>query len=79
MFRLLHVQAAYCAFEYATDTQLLALEMVKQLKEAEFNECNYAALYVEFSMLYYMKSEYDHSYRYLLYFSFINLIIGKLC
>ncbi|XP_076168325.1 protein interacting with APP tail-1 isoform X2 [Ptiloglossa arizonensis] len=61
--RLLHVQAAYCAFEYATDTQLLALEMVKQLKEAEFNECNYAALYVEFSMLYYMKSEYDHSYR----------------
>ncbi|XP_053982753.1 amyloid protein-binding protein 2 isoform X2 [Hylaeus anthracinus] len=61
--RLLHAEAEYCAFEYATETQLLALEMVKRLKEAELDECNYAALYVEFSMVHSKKNEYDQAYR----------------
>ncbi|XP_043264373.1 amyloid protein-binding protein 2 isoform X1 [Colletes gigas] len=61
--RLLHVQAAYYAFENATDTQLLALEMVNKLREAKFNDYNYAALYVEFSLLHYMKGEYNQDYR----------------
>ncbi|XP_076669852.1 protein interacting with APP tail-1 [Andrena cerasifolii] len=60
--RLLHVQAAYCAFEYAADTYKLAIEMVKRLKTAGYG-CNHAALYVEFSILHYMKSEYDQAYR----------------
>ncbi|KZC14496.1 Amyloid protein-binding protein 2 [Dufourea novaeangliae] len=60
--RLLHVQAAYCLFQCAADTQKFAMEIVKQLKEAEF-DCNYAALCSEFSVLYYMRSEYDEAYR----------------
>lgn len=62
MYRLLHVQAVYCAFESAADTYKLALVMVEHLKKAGY-ECNHAALYVEFSMLYYTKSEYDQAYR----------------
>nr|XP_031835390.1 amyloid protein-binding protein 2 isoform X2 [Nomia melanderi] len=60
--RLLHVQAAYCSFKCAEETQNCALVIVKRLKEAKF-DCNYAALYSEFSMLHYMRNEYDETYR----------------
>nr|XP_033342833.1 amyloid protein-binding protein 2 isoform X1 [Megalopta genalis]XP_033342834.1 amyloid protein-binding protein 2 isoform X1 [Megalopta genalis] len=61
-YRLLHVQAAYCLFENATKTLIQAMDLVKRLKQAEF-ECNFAALYTEFSVLYYMKDMYDEAYR----------------
>ncbi|XP_076243844.1 protein interacting with APP tail-1 [Calliopsis andreniformis] len=60
--RLLHVQAAYCAFEGAAETYKLALEMVEKLKKAGY-EYNHAALYVEFSRLYHVKNVYDEAYR----------------
>ncbi|XP_078046747.1 protein interacting with APP tail-1 isoform X2 [Augochlora pura] len=59
--RLLHVQAAYCLFKNTTKTYMQAMNFMKQLKEAKF-ECNFASLYTEFSVLYYMKHIYDEAY-----------------
>ncbi|KAF3422649.1 hypothetical protein E2986_10084 [Frieseomelitta varia] len=61
--KLLHVQAAYCEFLQAAKTHQLAVELIEQLKKAGYNDYNYAAIYTEFSILFYMKSEYDEAYR----------------
>lgn len=72
---MLHVQAAYCEFLQAAKTHQLAIELIERLKEAGYNDYNYAAIYTEFSILFYMKSEYDEAYRYILHFSFINFVV----
>ncbi|XP_071872684.1 protein interacting with APP tail-1 isoform X1 [Bombus fervidus] len=61
--KLLHVQAAYCEFLQAAKTHQLAMELIERLKKAGYNDYNYAAIYTEFSILFYMKSEYNEAYR----------------
>lgn len=62
-FRLLHAQAAYCAFEGAAKTYELALETVDKLNDAGYKDTNHAALYAEFSVLFFIRSEYDQAYK----------------
>ncbi|XP_034174951.1 protein interacting with APP tail-1 isoform X1 [Osmia lignaria lignaria] len=59
---LLHVQAAYCEFLQAEKTYKLAVELIEKL-EAKRYHYNYAALYTEFSVFFYMKGKYDEAYR----------------
>ncbi|EFN66393.1 Amyloid protein-binding protein 2 [Camponotus japonicus] len=61
--KLLHAQAAYCAFDGAAETHQLAIEMIEQLKNAQYNNSNHAALFAEFSVLFFIRSEYDQAYR----------------
>ncbi|XP_012529899.1 amyloid protein-binding protein 2 [Monomorium pharaonis] len=61
--KLLHAQAAYCDFEGATETYKLAMEMIEKLKSKQYNSSNHAALFAEFSVLFYIRSEYDEAYR----------------
>ncbi|XP_029169791.1 amyloid protein-binding protein 2 [Nylanderia fulva] len=61
--KLLHAQAAYCTFVGAADTHQLAIEMIEQLKKAQYNNSNHAALFAEFSVLFFIRSEYDQAYR----------------
>ncbi|XP_011645034.1 amyloid protein-binding protein 2 [Pogonomyrmex barbatus] len=61
--KLLHAQAAYCDFEGAAETHQLALEMIEKLKSMQYNNSNHAALYAEFSVLFYIRSEYDEAYK----------------
>lgn len=61
--RLLHAQAVYCKFEGAAETYELALCLIEQLKKADYTAVNHAALYTEFSVLFFMRSEYHDSYR----------------
>ncbi|EZA53347.1 hypothetical protein DMN91_004654 [Ooceraea biroi] len=61
--KLLHAQAAYCAFDGAAETHQLAIEMIKRLKEAHYDDSNHAALFTEFSVLFFIRSEYDQAYR----------------
>lgn len=63
-FRLLHAQAAYCAFRGAAKTHELAVEMIEQLKNVGYYDSNHAALFAEFSVLFFIRSEYDQAYRY---------------
>lgn len=63
---MLHAQAAYCAFDGAAETHQLAIEMIEQLKNAQYNNSNHAALFAEFSVLFFIRSEYDQAYRYIL-------------
>lgn len=63
-FRLLHAQAAYCEFRGAAETRELAVETVEKLKKAGCDGANHAALYAEFSVLFFIRSEYDLAYRY---------------
>lgn len=62
MRSLLHVQAAYCEFLQAEKTYKLAVELIVKL-EAKRYHYNYAALYTEFSVFFYMKGKYDEAYR----------------
>ncbi|XP_072757625.1 amyloid protein-binding protein 2 [Anoplolepis gracilipes] len=62
--KLLHAQAAYCAFDNAAETHQLAKDMIKQLEDANYHTINHAALYAEFSVLFFIRSEYDNAYRY---------------
>ncbi|KAG7198690.1 hypothetical protein KM043_001688 [Ampulex compressa] len=61
--KLLHAQAAYCVFRGAAETHQLALDMIDRLKEAGYEGSNHAALFTEFSVLYFIRSEYDQAYR----------------
>ncbi|XP_012259269.2 amyloid protein-binding protein 2 [Athalia rosae] len=61
--KLLHAQAAYCEFRGAAETRELAVEIVEKLKLAGCDGTNHAALYAEFSVLYFIRSEYDQAYR----------------
>ncbi|KAK0089498.1 hypothetical protein PV325_007061 [Microctonus aethiopoides] len=61
--KLLHAQAFYCAFRGAAETHQLALNTIKKLENAGYKDCSHAALYAEFSVLFFMRSEYDQSYR----------------
>lgn len=61
--KLLHVQAAYCVFSQASKTYQLAVDLLTQIKDAGYKYYNCAAIYTEFSILFYMKSEYDEAYR----------------
>lgn len=61
--KLLHAQAAYCEFRGAAETRELAVEMVDKLKKAGCDGANHAALYAEFSVLFFVRSEYDQAYR----------------
>ncbi|XP_043270532.1 amyloid protein-binding protein 2 isoform X2 [Venturia canescens] len=61
--KLLHAQAVYCAFRGAAETHELALSTVEKLKAAGYGNTNHAALYAEFSVLFFTRSEYDKSYR----------------
>ncbi|XP_057325165.1 amyloid protein-binding protein 2 [Microplitis mediator] len=61
--KLLRAQAAYCAFKDAKETHELALSTVEKLQYAGYEDCNHAALYAEFSVLFFMRSEYDQAYR----------------
>ncbi|XP_011699990.1 PREDICTED: amyloid protein-binding protein 2 [Wasmannia auropunctata] len=60
--KLLHAQAAYCHFDGAAETHQLALEMIEKLKSSPYDS-NHAALFAEFSVLFYIRSEYDEAYR----------------
>ncbi|XP_051153214.1 amyloid protein-binding protein 2 [Leptopilina boulardi] len=60
--KLLHAQAAYCAFRAAAETYQLAVRTVDKLKNAGHSNANHAALYAEFSVLFYIRSEYDRAY-----------------
>ncbi|EFN75236.1 amyloid protein-binding protein 2 [Harpegnathos saltator] len=61
--KLLHAQAAYCAFRGAAKTHELAVEMIEQLKNVGYYDSNHAALFAEFSVLFFIRSEYDQAYR----------------
>ncbi|XP_011860542.1 PREDICTED: amyloid protein-binding protein 2-like [Vollenhovia emeryi] len=61
--KLLHAQAAYCDFAGAKETYILAMEMIEKLKSKQYNNSNHAALFAEFSVLYYIRSEYNEAYR----------------
>ncbi|KAL0122087.1 hypothetical protein PUN28_007095 [Cardiocondyla obscurior] len=61
--KLLHAQAAYCDFDGAAETHQLALETIEKLKSKQYNNSNHAALFAEFSVLFYIRSEYDEAYR----------------
>ncbi|XP_011158266.1 amyloid protein-binding protein 2 [Solenopsis invicta] len=60
--KLLHAQAAYCDFDGAAETHKLAMEIIKKLEWMQYNS-NHAALFAEFSVLFYIRSEYDEAYR----------------
>ncbi|XP_024877591.1 amyloid protein-binding protein 2 [Temnothorax curvispinosus] len=61
--KLLHAQAAYCDFEKAAETHQIAMKMIEKLKSEQYNNSNHAALFAEFSVLFYIRSEYDEAYR----------------
>ncbi|XP_011305505.1 amyloid protein-binding protein 2 [Fopius arisanus] len=61
--KLLRAQAAYCAFKGAAETYELALATVKKLKVTGCKICSLAALYAGFSVLFFIRSEYDQAYR----------------
>ncbi|XP_034949650.1 amyloid protein-binding protein 2 [Chelonus insularis] len=61
--KLLHAQAASCAFKAAAETYELALETIKKLQDAGYRDYNHAALYAEFSVLFFLRSEYDQAYK----------------
>ncbi|KAI4494238.1 hypothetical protein M0802_009107 [Mischocyttarus mexicanus] len=61
--KLLHAQAAYYTFRGAAETHELALNIIQQLRCGGYTDNNYAALYGEFSVLFFIKSEYDEAYR----------------
>jgi len=60
---LLHAQAAYRDFDGAAETHQLAMEMIEKLKSKQYNNSNHAALFAEFSVLFYIRSEYDEAHR----------------
>jgi len=43
------------------------MEMIEKLKSKQYNNSNHAALFAEFSVLFYIRSEYDEAYRYLIF------------
>lgn len=61
--KLLHAQAAYCAFRAAAKTYALAISTITKLENAGYSIANHAALYAEFSVLFYIRSEYDKAYK----------------
>ncbi|KAK2576022.1 hypothetical protein KPH14_007374 [Odynerus spinipes] len=61
--KLLHAQAAYCAFRDAAETHQLAMDTIQQLKYGGYDSDDHAALYAEFSILFFIRSEYDRAYR----------------
>ncbi|KYN07725.1 PREDICTED: amyloid protein-binding protein 2 [Cyphomyrmex costatus] len=61
--KLLHAQAAYCDFDGAAETHQLAMEMIEKLKSNQYNNSNHAALFAEFSVIFYIRSEYDEAHR----------------
>ncbi|XP_031781635.1 amyloid protein-binding protein 2 [Nasonia vitripennis] len=61
--KLLHAQAAYCAFTGAAETYQLALQTIEKLKNAGYTNTNHAALYAEFGVLFFIRSEYDQAYK----------------
>lgn len=63
IFRLLHVQAIYCMFTQATLTFNMAVTTIELLKEAD-ELPNLAGLYTEFSLLLFIRCEYDKAYKY---------------
>lgn len=63
MFRLLRAQAAYYTFRGAAETHKIAMDTIQQLKSAGYTSDNYAALYGEFSVLFFNRSEYDEAYK----------------
>ncbi|XP_071442757.1 amyloid protein-binding protein 2 isoform X2 [Hetaerina americana] len=60
--KLLHVQTAFCHFDEADKTHHYALNILKCLQDAG-EEANLAGLYAEFSVLYFIRSQYDEAYR----------------
>ncbi|XP_046396092.1 amyloid protein-binding protein 2 isoform X2 [Ischnura elegans] len=60
--KLLHVQTAFCHFDEADETHNYALNILKCLQDAG-EEANLAGLYAEFSVLYFIRSQYDEAYR----------------
>ncbi|XP_014229966.1 amyloid protein-binding protein 2 [Trichogramma pretiosum] len=61
--KLIHAQASYCSFTGAAYTHDLALETIDKLNEVGYLYVNHAALYAEFSVLYFIRSEYDLAYK----------------
>ncbi|XP_063990114.1 amyloid protein-binding protein 2 [Diachasmimorpha longicaudata] len=61
--KLLHAQTAYCSFRGAAETHELALATVKKLEVAGYKDFSHAALYAEFSVLFFIRGEYDQAYR----------------
>ncbi|XP_014608816.1 PREDICTED: amyloid protein-binding protein 2 isoform X1 [Polistes canadensis] len=61
--KLLHAQAAYYTFHGAAETYELALNIIQQLRCGGYTDNNYAALYGEFSVLFFIRSEYDEAYK----------------
>ena len=62
-YRLLHAQASYCSFVKAAETYELALSTIQKLNTAGYTDVNHAALYAEFSVLFFIRSEYDQAYK----------------
>jgi hypothetical protein len=61
--RLLRAQSAYCAFKGAAQTHELALKTIMKLEKDGYTNTNHAALYAEFGVLFFIRSEYDQSYK----------------
>ncbi|KAL2719456.1 amyloid protein-binding protein 2 isoform X1, partial [Vespula squamosa] len=61
--KLLHAQAAYYTFRGAAETHQLAMNIIQQLRCGGYTSNNYAALYGEFSVLFFIRSEYDEAYK----------------
>ncbi|XP_046832826.1 amyloid protein-binding protein 2 isoform X2 [Vespa velutina] len=61
--KLLRAQAAYYTFRGAAETHKIAMDTIQQLRCAGYTSNNYAALYGEFSVLFFNRSEYDEAYK----------------
>ncbi|KAG8231737.1 hypothetical protein J437_LFUL012015 [Ladona fulva] len=63
--KLLHVQTAFCHFDEADETHHYALSILQRLQDAG-EEANLAGLYAEFSALYFIRSQFDEAYRWII-------------
>lgn len=62
--KLLHAQSRYYSLQGADKTHRLALDMILRTREAGYEDSHHAALYAEFSVLFFVRSEYDKAYIY---------------
>ncbi|XP_012282541.1 amyloid protein-binding protein 2 [Orussus abietinus] len=61
--KLLHTQSAYCELDRAAETYKLALLMISRLTNEGYTDVNHAGLYTEFSVLFFIRSEFNEAYK----------------
>lgn len=61
-WRLLHVRNAFCKFEEAEETFVLAQTLIDQIKSSG-QRINFSGIYAEFSTLFFSRSNYKEAYK----------------